>query len=100
MSRLDALLRKYKEQTQCEPPGSIEINVFSRLRNGGGQEIPAFLSSPASRLAAMAASAAIGLAIAVAPSVAASTAEEPVPELAVFAPDAPHLPSSWLGRIK
>lgn len=99
MSRFEALLRKYGEQTECDPPGSIEAKVLSRVHPGARVTIQTCLARPAVRAAAMAASLAMGFLTVAAPPVAA-TAGEPLPELAVFAPDAPHLPSTWLGRIK
>lgn len=99
MARFAALLRKYREQTECDPPGYIEARVLARLRGGPLRGAQVYLGAPANRLAAMAAGLAIGLLTVAAPPLGANAAT-PVPELTVFAPDAPHLPSTWLGRIK
>lgn len=95
MSRFEALLRKYREQTACDPTDSIESNVFARLRMKSGDSAQAHLAKPQIRSAAIAAGLAMGLLAAAAPPSTAN-AEGPMPELAVFAPGAQHSPLVWL----
>lgn len=99
MSRFEALLRKYRNETACAPPNSIEAKVLERVRAKRDRAIFSYLAKPSRRPAAMAAGMAIGLLTVAAPPFAAS-AKAPLPELAVFAPDAPYLPSTWLDHAK
>lgn len=97
MSRFEALLRKYREQTACDPADSLELNVLARLRNEASDSVLTPLSKPSVRPAAAAVGLLMGLLAVAAPPFAAG-AEGPMPELTVFAPDAPQLLSTWMGR--
>jgi hypothetical protein len=99
MSRFEALLRKYREQTACDPTDSIESTVLARLRMKSGDSGQARLAKPSIRWAAIGAGLAIGLLAAALPPFAAN-AERPMPELAVFAPDAQHPPLIWLDAAR
>lgn len=94
MSRFEALLRKYREQTACDPTDSIESNVFARLRTNRGDSVRAHFTKPQIRSAAIVAGLGMGLLAAARPFTA--NAGGPMPELAVFAPDAQHSPLVWL----
>jgi hypothetical protein len=97
MSRFEALLRKYREQTACDPADSLELNVLARLRNEASDSLQTNLSKPSVRPAAATVGLLVGLLAVAAPPFAAG-AEGPIPELTVFAPDAPQLLSTWMGR--
>lgn len=95
MSRFEALLRKYKERSECDPPEFAASNVFARLRLASGDSVQALLARPQIRSAALAAGLVMGLIAATAPPIMANAAE-PMPELTVFAPDMEHPPLIWL----
>ena len=99
MVRIEALLRQYGKETECDPPGSIEAKVLDRVRAKAESPISTWLGGAWFRPAAMAAGLAMGLlSIALPPFTA--NAKSTVPELAMFAPDAPHLLSTWLDQTK
>lgn len=99
MAKLDALLRKYRERTACDPIEPVELKVLARLRGREAASVGAIAARPAFRPAAIAGGFFMGL-VAVGFAPLATTATASVPELAVFAPDAPNLPSTWLGQTK
>ena len=99
MSRFETLLRRYRKKTECEPPNSIESKVLERVRAARDPGFLSYLASPARRPAAMAVGVAIGVLTVAAPPFAAS-AGTPLPELVIFAPDAPYLPSNWLDHAE
>lgn len=99
MSRFEALLRRYRNDTECAPPHSIESKVLERVGSKRDSAIFSYFNKPAGRPAAMAAGMAMGLLTVAAPPFTAS-ARGPLPELTVFAPDAPYLPSTWLDHAK
>ena len=97
MPKLDALLRKYKERTECDPVEPVELKVLARLRGRETGSVRAITARPVFRPAAMATGFFIGLvAVGLAPVTITATASPQ--ELAVFAPDASNLPSTWFGR--
>ncbi len=98
MSKFDALLRRYKERTTCDPSESIELMVLARISAREAMSPGAVLSARAFRPGAMAAGLLMGLVTAGLMPVATSSAATATTDLAIFAPDAPHLPSTWLGR--
>lgn len=95
MPRFDAVLKKYREHTECNPSAQLESTVFARIENRGSDGFHALITRPEFRSAAMVAGLLIGMAAVAAPPSNVS-ATPSLPELAVFAPDAPHLPSTWL----
>lgn len=97
MPKLDALLRKYKERTECDPIAPVELKVLARLRGREMGSVRAIAARPVFRPTAMAAGFIMGL-IAVGLAPATITATAAPPELAVFASDASNLPSTWFGR--
>lgn len=96
MSKLDRSLSRYKAKTEMDPSTSLELDVWNRL--GAQQSIFSFpiLRRPAFRAAAMSLGFVIGVSGAGLSHVMAPV-EQPMADLAVFAPDAPYLLSSWLG---
>lgn len=94
MLNLDALLRKYRDRTSCNPPDAIEIQVLTHIRAGGIATPHHFMVQPAFRLAAMLTGLFIGIVFAgLAPVL---TPGHSIPDLGVFAADSPYLASSWL----
>jgi hypothetical protein len=94
MSDLDALLRKYRDRTSCNPPDATEIRVLTHIRASGAASPLPLMFQPAFRPAAMLAGLFIGIAFAgLAPVL---TPNHAAPDLSVFAADSSYLASSWL----
>lgn len=95
MPRFESILQKYRDRTERMPSDLVESQVLSRIERGGGGAVHALIATRAFPPVAMAVGLAIGIALSAAAPVSASVSH-PMPELAVFSPDAPHLPSTWL----
>ncbi|PHQ60926.1 MAG: hypothetical protein COC03_00845 [Robiginitomaculum sp.] len=99
MSKLDNHLSRYKAKTEIDPPRSLEAGIWRNIQ--AQQSIFSF--SALIRPAYQATAVSIGLLIGVLGTGLSSAMvppDQPMTGLAVFAPDAPHLPSSWLGTTK
>jgi len=99
MSKLEKHLSRYKAKTEVAPPKSLEAEVWKKIR--AQQSIFTFpaLIRPSFQATAVSIGLSIGI-MATGLSFATAPAEEAMTGLAVFSPDAPHLPSSWLGTTK
>lgn len=95
MSRFEAILQKYRERTARRPSDLIETRVLSRLDRRGGGAANALTVTRYFPPLAIAAGLAIGVMLSAATPIG-FPASPTIPELAVFSPDAPHLPSTWL----
>gem|GEM_PF-5020142 len=99
MSKLDKHLSRYKAKTEINPPRSLEEDVWRKIRTQ--QSIFSFpaLVRPAFQATAVSIGLIIGV-LGTGLSYAMAPSDEPMTGMAVFAPDAPHLPSTWLGTTK
>lgn len=94
MPDLDALLRKYKDRTSCNPPDALELQVLTQVRVTEAAASLPLITQPAFRPAAMVAGLVIGVFIAgITPDM---TPTYSTADLGVFAADSPHLASAWL----
>ena len=94
MPDLDALLRKYRDRTSCNPPDTIELRVLTQIQAAEAAAPLQLIMQPAFRPAAMFAGLVIGVFIAgIAPVL---TPAHSTADLGIFAADSPHLASASL----
>lgn len=96
MTKLDRILRRYKERTENDPSQPVEMKVLERINAKRDFSPFALMVRPEFRRLAVATGLVVGIVV---PhlTVAASSTESQLEGLAVFSTDAPFLPTSWLG---
>lgn len=94
MPDLDALLRKYKDRTSCNPPDAIESQVLTQIQATEAAAFLPLIIQPAFRPAAMFTGLVIGIIIA--GTMPALRPTHSTADLGVFAADSPYLASAWL----